>query len=125
VRYDYACFPAHDISDGANCQAFAYALLRHFGRAISDFRSSTLWDDTRETVRVTGTLEPLDLLLFNPTTDSFGAHIAVYLGEGRAIHLSKRGGMPVGWPLEHFARERGYEILIGAKRIISAAPISS
>ena len=100
-------------------------MLRHFGRAISDFRSSTLWEDTRETVRVTGVLQPLDLLLFNPTADPYGAHIGVWLGEGRVIHLSKRVGIPVVWPLERFARERGYEILIGAKRVMPAAPISS
>jgi cell wall-associated NlpC family hydrolase len=125
VPYDFACFPAHDLSQGANCQAFAYALLRHFGHAISDFRSSVLWDDTRETVRVIGPLGPLDLLLFNPTADPYGAHVGVYLGEGRVIHLAKRVGRPAVWPLERFARERGYEILIGAKRVMSAAPKSS
>jgi lipoprotein Spr len=77
-----------------------------------------LWDDTRETVRVTGPFEPLDLLLFNPTTDSYGAHVGVYLGEGRVIHLAKRVGVPVIWPLDRFACERGYETLIGAKRTL-------
>ena len=125
IHYDFAGFPAPDLSKGANCQAFAYALLRHFGRTISDLRSSDLWEDTRETVRVAGALEPLDLLLFGPTTDAYGAHIGVYLGEGRVIHLAKRVGKPVIWPIEHFARESGYEIFIGAKRVISAAPGSS
>ncbi|HWD26174.1 MAG TPA: hypothetical protein VG387_03350 [Rhizomicrobium sp.] len=118
VPYVGALHAARDISQGANCQAFAYALLRHFGRTISNFRSSNLWDDTQETVRVTGPLEPLDLLLFGPTQDAYGAHVGVWLGEGRVIHLAKRVGSPVVWPLERFAIERGYEILIGAKRTL-------
>ena len=125
MPYRGACFPVSDIASGANCQAFAYALLRHFGRAISDFRSSDLWDDASETERVRD-LEPLDLLLFNRTTDPYGAHVGLYLGEGRVIHLAKRVGLPAVWPLERFAREPGYEVFIGAKRVRPcAAPGSS
>ena len=123
VPYDGARFAVHDIAGGANCQAFAYALLRHFGRAISDFRSSDLWDDTGETACVTD-LAPLDLLLFNRTADAYGAHVGVYLGEGRVIHLAKRVGTPAIWPLERFAGEPGYEVFVGAKRV-NAAPGSS
>ncbi len=119
VPYDGTRFPARDITDGANCQAFAYALLRHFGCAISDFRSSDLWDDTRETERVSD-LAPLDLLLFNHTADAYGAHVGVYLGAGRAIHLSQRIGRPAVWPLERFAREPGYEVFLGAKRVVTS-----
>jgi cell wall-associated NlpC family hydrolase len=64
-------------------------------------------------------------LLFNPTPDAYGAHVGVYLGEGRVLHLAKRIGKPAVWPLDRFAREPGYETLIGAKRVISAAPGSS
>ncbi|MEJ0025892.1 MAG: NlpC/P60 family protein [Rhizomicrobium sp.] len=125
VPYRGECFPARDVAAGANCQAFAYALLRHFGPTISDFRSSDLWDDTAETERVAD-LAPLDLLLFNRTADAYGAHVGVYLGEGRVIHLAKRVGTPAIWPLERFAREPGYEVFIGAKRVRScAAPGSS
>ncbi len=126
VPYRGEYFPAHDIAAGANCQAFAYALLRHFGLAIPDFRSSDLWDDTGETERVAD-LAPLDLLLFNHTADAYGAHIGVYLGAGRVIHLAKRVGAPAIWPLERFTHEPGYETLIGAKRVVTpcAAPGSS
>lgn len=124
VPYDGARFAARDVAGGANCQAFAYALLRHFGREISNFRSSELWEDTRETERADD-IEPLDLLLFNGTDEAFGAHVGVYLGAGNVIHLSKRVGTPVVWPLERFARERGYEVLVGAKRVRRAAPGSS
>jgi len=118
VPYDGARFPARDIAAGANCQAFAYALLRHFGRAISDFRSSDLWDDTRETERVADPA-PLDLLLFNRTADAYGAHVGVYMGEGRVIHLAKRVGRPAIWPFERFARESGYKVFVGAKRVVT------
>ena len=117
VAYCGVCFPVADIAAGANCQAFAYALLRHFGRRISDFRSSDLWDDARETERVVD-LAPLDLLLFNRAAGAYGAHVGVYLGEGRVIHLSQRVGKPAIWPLERFAREPGYEVFLGAKRVL-------
>lgn len=61
-------------------------------------------------------LRALDLLLFNRTPDPYGAHIALYLGEGRAIHLSKQVGRPAEWSLEEFAQLPEYSVLIGAKR---------
>jgi cell wall-associated NlpC family hydrolase len=124
VPYDAECFGVRDVAAGANCQAFAYALLRHFGRDVSDFRSSDLWEDTRETERVAD-LAPLDLVLFNRTADPYGAHVGVYLGGGRVIHLSQRVGKPAVWPIERFAREPGYEVFIGAKRVRRAATGSS
>ena len=107
MPYRGECFPARDIAAGANCQAFAYALLRHFGGAISDFRSSDLWDDVRETERVRD-LEPLDLLLFNRTADPYGAHVGVWLGEGRVIHLAKRVGLPANGLDVHIPGSRQY-----------------
>nr|WP_295891970.1 hypothetical protein [uncultured Devosia sp.] len=37
VRYDGAKIPdgSHDLSDGANCQRYAYAALAHFGIALA------------------------------------------------------------------------------------------
>jgi cell wall-associated NlpC family hydrolase len=125
VPYDGTRFAVRNIGAGANCQAFAYAVLRHFGRAISDFRSSELWNDTSETETVSD-FAPLDLLMFNGSADSYGAHVGVYLGDGRVIHLSRRVGKPAVWPFERFARETGYEVFIGAKRVrLSAATGSS
>src|SRR5688572_13661830 len=64
VRYDGARFPGTPgvagIAQGANCQQFAYELLRHFGYAVPDLRSSELWADTEHTSRA-DTLEPFDL----------------------------------------------------------------
>lgn len=60
--------------------------------------------------------QPLDLLLFGKTSDAFGAHVAVHVGEGRAIHLSRAVGLPVEWAIEDFATYENYRVLIGAKR---------
>lgn len=109
------------LEGGANCQLFAYELLRSFGRDLPPLRSSDLWNDTDHTAVVAGEIEPLDLLLFNRTTDPYGAHIAVALGGGQAIHLSRRVGTPVVWPFARFLEEPDYAVLIGAKRVIERA----
>lgn len=125
VKYNGAHFPGapnlRGLAHGANCQHFAYELLRHFGLALPDFRSSDLWSDKRFTRRVVRLL-PLDLLLFNRTHRARGAHVAVYLGERRAIHLSKQIGTPVIWSLEQFAEHDRYRVCLGAKRVIPNAP---
>ncbi|MFZ0659535.1 MAG: hypothetical protein WAM05_12495 [Candidatus Binataceae bacterium] len=122
VQYNGACYPGapnlHGLAQGANCQHFAYELLRHFGRAMPNLRSSDLWSDTRFTRRVVRLL-PLDLLLFNRTRRAWGAHLAVYLGRGRAIHLSKQLGTPAVWTLEDFAEHEPYRLCLGAKRAIA------
>jgi hypothetical protein len=119
VRYDGARYPgaagARGLGAGANCQRFAYEMLRHFGREIPDFRSSELWTDARFTKRVTR-MRPLDLLLFNRTRRAWGAHVAVYLGRGRAIHLCKALGRPAIWSLGEFAQCDRYRVFLGVKR---------
>lgn len=119
VRYNSAVYPgirdAGDLSAGANCQVFAYAILAHFGINFPPLRSSDLWADTKFT-RVTTSYEPLDLLLFGQTADAYGAHVAVYVGEGRAIHLSREVGLPAEWPLSEFVAQPRYRILLGGKR---------
>jgi hypothetical protein len=119
VAYDGRRYPGapgvKGIEGGANCQQFAYALLRHFGRKISDFRSSELWSDVADTERVED-LAPLDLLLFNDTDEAYGAHIAVYLGDGFAIHLARSVGKPAIWPVAAFQEKPEYRVFIGAKR---------
>lgn len=120
VGYDGTRIPGDETPDltlGANCQVFAYALLRHFGRALPPFRSSELWDDTTHTLVVSEPFEALDLLLFNATPEAWGAHMAVSLGGDQAIHLSQRVGRPVVWTLDRFAEEADYRVLVGAKRL--------
>ena len=79
-------------------------------------RSSNLWEDAEHTTQVTE-FEPLDLLLFNDTANPYGAHIAVYLGDSEAIHLSKQVGKPAVRSLTNFRSFPEYRVLIGAKRV--------
>lgn len=119
VPYNAAIYPGvvhpTDLSAGANCQVFAYALLAHFGIAFPPLRSSELWADTGHSHMVS-VFQPLDLLLFGKTSDAFGAHVAVYVGEGEAIHLSRAIGRPIEWPVAEFAAHENYRVLIGGKR---------
>ena len=120
VSYNGDCYPGapgvSGIAHGANCQQFAYELLRHFGKHVPDFRSSDLWEDVGFTLEVSS-FEPLDLLLYNSRPQSWGAHVAVYLGEGRIIHLSKELVRPVFWTHEQFLATARYRHFIGAKRV--------
>jgi lipoprotein Spr len=121
VRFD----PDHDVNspilkgfeESPNCQNFAYEILRHFGRSIPNLRSSNLWEDTEHTI-VVSEYEPLDLLLFNRTPEPWGAHVALYVGDDHAIHLSREIGVAVVWPIGQFAERPAYRVLIGAKRTI-------
>jgi cell wall-associated NlpC family hydrolase len=120
VSYDGNCYPGapgvSGLAQGANCQQFAYELLRHFGKQIPDFRSSDLWEDVNFTREVTN-FEPLDLLLYNATPRAWGAHVAVYLGDGHIIHLSNELVRPVIWTHEQFISTPRYCCFIGAKRV--------
>ncbi|MFG2474871.1 hydrolase [Streptomyces fagopyri] len=103
------------LAGGANCQFFAYEVLRHFGPRLPAWRSSDLWDDTVLTERVRES-RPLDLALFNPDDQAWGAHVGVVVGECRVLHLCAEVGRPVIWPLEEFATRERYRTLLGFKR---------
>jgi lipoprotein Spr len=68
VRYNGAQFPGAvgvtGVESGANCQQYAYSILRHFGFELPDLRSSDLWDDTSHTA-VSSDMKPFDLVLVN------------------------------------------------------------
>ena len=117
MRYDGQCYPGSPVQRPGfgNCQTFAYSVLRHFGRTIADFRSSELWTDTRFTFEARE-IVPFDLVLFNATSDAFGAHVGIYAGDERVLHLSKQAGIPAAWTLDEFARNPRYRVRIGAKR---------
>ena len=108
------------VEGGANCQQYAYTLLRYFGREIPDFRSSDLWEDRLHTELVTD-LQPLDLLLWNDRDQSWGAHVGLYLGDGQAVHLAQSIGRPVVWPLARFVDTPAYRVFIGAKRVLNSS----
>ena len=118
VRYDSKAIPdaLNELTAGANCQRFAYALLAFYGVELPPFRSSDLWEDREFTFSPAG-LEALDLLLFNEEERAFGAHIAVFVGDDSAIHLALQAGRPEIWPLERFRQKSRYRCFIGAKRV--------
>ncbi|WP_445222348.1 hypothetical protein ACKWRH_07810 [Bradyrhizobium sp. Pa8] len=62
-------------------------------------------------------MRPLDLVLFNRTKSSWGAHVALYLGDDQAIHLSKNQLAPVIRPLAQFPELPEYRTFVGAKRL--------
>lgn len=123
VRYNGAHYPGSPntkgLEGGANCWQFAYELLRHFGLSIPDFRSRELWQDTTHTQKI-DTLNTFDLLLWNRSDDPYGAHVGVYIGDGKIAHLSKENGYPVIEPLVGFQDNLAYRVFIGAKRVIPA-----
>lgn len=125
VRYVGARYPGSPavlarpgLTGGANCQLFAYEVLRHFGYDPPDLRSSELWDDTASTQRVTEP-RPLDLVLVNSAKDAWGAHVGVWADEDRVLHLCPEAGQPALWSLEMFAARPSYRELVGYKRVTS------
>jgi hypothetical protein len=129
VRYVGARYPGSPavlarpgLADGANCQLFAYEVLRHFGYDPPDLRSSELWDDTVSTQRV-AVPRPLDLVLVNSSNDPWGAHVGVWAGtdahDDRVLHLCAETGRPALWSLAQFAARPSYRELVGYKRVTS------
>lgn len=106
-----------DLILGANCQLYAYELLRHFGKHPPTLRSSELWSDQHYTV-ITDSYELLDLMLYNKTPVAYGAHVGVYIGEGKVLHLSYAIGHPVIQNHTALLAEEKYAYFIGAKRVL-------
>ncbi|WP_328931160.1 MULTISPECIES: hydrolase [unclassified Streptomyces] len=104
---------------GANCQLFAYEVLRHFGLNPPDLRSSELWADMESTTRV-AVARPLDLVLFNADDEAYGAHVGVWVEGGRVLHLCAEVGRPVVWEMGEFAARRRYRVLVGIKRVVGS-----
>jgi predicted RNase H-like HicB family nuclease len=120
VPYNGAAHPQSDekgLEAGANCQRFVYELLRRFGFEIGPMRSSDLWAD-RVYTRPVRRMRAFDILLFNHARVAWGAHVALYIGNGRGVHLSKAVGRPAIWPVSEFARREPYQTLVGIKRPI-------
>lgn len=124
VRYDGSQIPAGDyaLGRGANCQRFAYAVLRHFGVRLPPYRSSDLWADRVHTSLVDGPFEQLDLLLFAGDNSAYGAHVGLWTGADGVLHLSKSVGLPAIWSLDQFAERMEYRVMIGAKRVRTLFP---
>jgi len=124
VRYHGAGYPGaaspSPAAGGANCQRYAYEVLGLFGHRVPQHRSSELWADQNDYDTIAdGEFQPLDLLLFNPTIDPFGAHVGVYMGPDQILHLSREVGVPAVWTIAQFTDRDRYRVLLGAKRIRS------
>jgi hypothetical protein len=124
VPYVGARFPGAASRDelelGANCQLWAYAVLRHFSFDPSDFRSDDVWYDSTATRRVYDP-RPLDLVLFNSDGDPYRAHVGLWTGDAVA-HLCREVGRPVVWAQSLFYARTRYSVRIGFKRPIARAP---
>lgn len=107
-----------DLALGANCQVYAYELLRYFGKHPPMLRSSELWSDDRYTKKVES-YEVLDLMLYNKSSESYGAHVGVYVGNGKVLHLSQDIGHPVIQSHNELLLNKKYLYFIGSKRMNS------
>jgi hypothetical protein len=120
VRYNGPAHPQASVpglSRGANCQRFVFELLKHFGYESAPMRSSELCKDRTFTQRVLR-MRAFDILMFNRDERAWGAHVALYLGNGRAIHLSKAIGRPGIWDVPDFFAFERYRVLVAIKRPI-------
>ena len=126
VRYNGVAHPLAPIvglNQGANCQRFVFELLRHFGYEVGAMRSSELSSDHIYT-RTVFRKRRFDILMFNRKDLAWGAHLALYLGNGRAIHLCKAIGRPAIWNSAQFARCDAYRTLVAIKRPIRFARLN-
>lgn len=105
-----------DLTFGANCQVFAYELLRVNGLNVPNDRSSELWADQNYSKEVTE-FQPLDIMMYNNKPESYGAHVGVYVGDGMVLHLSLENGSPREEAHNDMLRNPKYACFIGAKRI--------
>lgn len=93
------------IAEGANCQLYAYTVLAHFGLHVPSVRSSERWTDHR-LATVGGDEQPLELVLYGPSADPYGAHVGVVVGENAVLHLCAELNHPAVWTEQDW-RPRG------------------
>jgi cell wall-associated NlpC family hydrolase len=106
------------VDGGANCQQYAYTVLRHYGFLIPDFRSSDLWEDHLHT-RTASSLVPFDLVLVHSQPQSYGEHVGVYVGEGLVLHLTRQIDAPSIETLGELQSREHYRHAIGFKTVLS------
>jgi len=109
-------FASESWLSGSNCQRYAYGVLSLFGLWCPPLRSSDLWLDTTAT-SVVDSPQALDLALFNPTDEPYGAHVGVWMARDEILHLCDEIGTPVIWPIGEFASRPRYATLVGLKRV--------
>lgn len=117
VAYNSQMYPgvAKGLGEGANCQQFAYEVLRYNGFMIGDFRSDELMQDV-EFTELVHIPRPMDLGLFNSSHEAYGAHVGVFVSHDKVLHLSKQVSYPTVWSLEDIQGDEKYRICVGIKR---------
>jgi len=80
------------------------------------FTSSARRLPSIHTARVTAAPEPLDLVLFNDSSDAQGAHLGVWMSPDQILHLCPEVGVPAVWTPETFRAATRYSKVVGAKR---------
>jgi len=121
----YRAGPPRWDSSGADAQHYAYAILALFGHHLPALTPAQLWADTSHTERVTAAPEPLDLVLFNDSSDAQGAHLGVWMSSGQILHLCPEVGVPAVWTPETFRATTRYSKVVGAKRPSPSAVVSA
>lgn len=120
VRYNGKIIPNGKeyelLETGANCQVFAYYLLRYYGKFVPELRSSELWTDQEYSEIITNNYQALDIAFFNKSAEPWGAHVGVFLNEQEILHLAKKEGKPVIWNIQQFLTLPLYQVMLGAKR---------
>ena len=121
VRYNSDHFPGapnvRGVDGGANCQQYAYTVLRHFGFVVPDFRSSDLWEDLLHT-RTAPNPTPFDLVLVHNRPESYGAHVGVYVGHDLVLHLSRQIDAPAIETLSEIQSREQHRYLVGFKTVL-------
>lgn len=131
IKYSGARIPGvdnqSDLSLGANCQVFSYALLAINGVTVPNFRSSDLWEDQQFSITTHkgsvnqlisfDSLQALDIMLYNSSDKAFGAHMAVYIGNGKIVHLSLANQYAEIIDHNTMVTRDKYRYFVGAKRI--------
>jgi hypothetical protein len=120
IKYNSKIIPdwkKHDIQlSWANCQVYAYEILRYNGLLVPDLRSSELWTCPNCSRIISCDYELLDILFFNETNDSWGAHLGVYIWDNKILHNSKDIGNPEIIDIWDFTKIKKYSCLLWGKR---------
>jgi len=102
----------HDIQiTWANCQVYAYQLLRYNNMEVPDYRSKELWEDIKFSYEVKE-FKPLDILFFNKIENPWWAHLGIYIWNNQVLHNSLDIGKPEVRDLDDFSINNKYKVLI-------------
>ena len=128
VRYVGARYPGSTavharpgLADGANCQLFAYEVLRHFGLAPARTALERAVVGHATTPTRDGAA-PLDLVLVNTTPTRGAPTSASGPATTRCSTCAPRSGRPALWNMAMFAARPSYRVLVGFKRSNSPGP---